>query len=99
MSLQIIKSTSGKAEYVLLPIEAYEALKPQIDRVIEGDYVPFDVEDYISNPVALARIQANLTQKELAEKMDVTQAYISKLEGQEKVTSKMLSKVKAALTK
>lgn len=96
MSLQIIKSVDGKAEYVLLPITAYEALKPQIEKVLNNDYVQFDIEDYVSNPVALSRIRANLTQKELAELMEVSQAYISKLESQNKVSAKTLEKVQAA---
>lgn len=97
MNLQIIKSVDGKAEYVLLPIEAYETLKPQIKRILKEDYVPFSVEDYVSNPVALARIEANLTQGELANLLDVTQAYVSKLEGQDSVSPKSLAKVQKAL--
>ena len=97
MSLQIIKSIDGKEEYVLLPISAYQTLKPQINKVLKGDYVPFDVKAYVSNPVALARINTNLTQRELAERMKVSQAYISKLEGQDNVSPKMLAKVKRAL--
>ena len=99
MNLQIIKSVDGRAEYVLLPIEAYETLKPQINRVLKDEYVPFDVEDYVSNPVALARIEANLTQQELAGLMGVSQAYISKLEGQEDVSPRTLLKVQSVLKK
>lgn len=99
MNLQVIKSTNGRAEYVLLPIQAYETLKPQIDKVLDNDYLPFQVEDYVSNSVALARINANLTQKELANLMNVSQAYISKIEGQDKVSPKTLNKVKSAISK
>ena len=42
------------------------------------DYVPFVLEDYVDNPVALARIKAKITQAELARRMDVSQAYVSK---------------------
>ncbi len=94
MNLQVIKSTDGKAEYVLLPVKAYKTLKSQIDKVVSGEYENFNVNDYISNPVALMRIKANLTQKELAKKFGVSQAYISKLESQEKVSVKVLAKVK-----
>ena len=97
MSIQIINSVKGEAEYVLLPIQAYKALKPQIDKLLDEDYESFSLEDYVSNPVALARIEANLTQKELSEAMGVSQAYVSKLEAQSKVSAKMLSKVKSAL--
>ena len=57
----------------------------------------FNLNDYVSNPVALMRIKANLTQKELAKKFGVSQAYISKLESQEKVSVKILAKVKKLL--
>jgi DNA-binding XRE family transcriptional regulator len=97
MTLQIIKSLDGKEEYALLPIAAYNSLKPQIHKVLEADYVEFDIYDYVQNPVALARIEANLTQEELAKKMGVTQAYISKLENQESVTAKVLKKVQDIL--
>ena len=53
--------------------------------------------DYIDNPIALARIEAGITQEELAKRMKVTQASVSKLENQDKITPKMLMKVKFAL--
>lgn len=64
-----------------------------------SDYVAFDPADYVDNPIALARIKAGITQAELAKRMKVTQAYISKIEGQDSVTAKILQKVKAALEK
>ena len=102
MTLQIIKSIDGKAEYVLLPFNVYNALREKIEETVRKkytntDYVPFELTDYVDNPVALARINANLTQEELAKRMDVTQAYISKLEAQDKVTPKVLKKVKTAI--
>lgn len=102
MSLQIIKSIEGNAEYVLLPIKIYNALRDEIDQALKkkyssDDYVPFELEDYVDNPVALARIHAGITQEELAMRMKVTQAYVSKLEAQEKVTAKVLKKIKEAL--
>ena len=102
MTLQIIKSIDGKAEYVLLPFSVYKSLRGQIDKALKKkhsskDYVPFELTDYVDNPVALARINACITQEELAERMNVTQAYISKLEAQSKVTAKVLKKVNAAI--
>jgi len=102
MSLQIIKSVDGKDEYVLLPIDIYTALHGQIKERMKKtnnhvEYVSFDPADYVDNPIALARIKAGITQAELAKRMKVTQAYISKIEGQDTVTAKMLQKVKAAL--
>ena len=101
MSLQIIKSVTGKAEYVLLPIHAYEVLKPQIKKLLqahkEEEYGAFIPEDYVSNPAALLRIKACITQKDLAKVLEVSQAYISKLESQETVSRKALHQVKQAI--
>jgi len=102
MTLQIIKSIDGKAEYVLLPFNVYSALRGEIEKALKKkytgeDYVPFELTDYVDNPIALARINAGLTQEELAKRMSVTQAYISKLEAQSKVTAKVLKKVKVAI--
>ena len=108
VNLQVIKSIEGKPEYVLIPMAVYKALREEIEDEIAGlevaadkgtDYVPFAVEDYVSNPIVLARIQANATQEELARRMGVTQAYISKIEHQAHVTPKVLAKIKAALPK
>jgi len=99
MNLQVINSVDGKAEYVLLPIDAYEKLKLQINKILNNDYIDFDISNYVSNPVSLARIKAKKTQKELAALMKVSQAYISKLEKQDKVSSKTLQKVYFVLKK
>jgi DNA-binding XRE family transcriptional regulator len=61
------------------------------------DYEVFVPADYIDNPVPLARIQAGITQEELAKLMDVTQAHVSKIENQKKVTAKMMQKVTKAI--
>jgi ribosome-binding protein aMBF1 (putative translation factor) len=102
MTLQIIKSIDGKAEYVLLPVSIYNALRKKIEEALKKkysseEYVPFELTDYVDNPVALARINAEMTQEDLAKRMKMTQAYISKLEAQSKVTAKVLKKVKAAI--
>lgn len=100
MKLQVIKSHNGQPEYILLPIKVYVTLRPAIEKVLaekEDVYLPFDVEDYIDNPITLARIKAHLTQQELAKLMGVSQAYISKIERQTQVTPKLLNKVNHAL--
>jgi len=106
ISLQVIKSISGKPEFVLIPVAVYNALRRQIEDELagleaaaekNGEYVPFALEDYVENPIALARLKANVTQQDLAKRLSVTQAYISKVEHQDKVTPKLLAKVKAAL--
>lgn len=105
MTLQTIKSIDGKDEYVLLPVKVYKALQEEIEDELAGlevagdddQFVPFVLEDYVQNPISLARIKAGVTQKELAKRMGVTQAYISKSENTEKVTAKLLEKVNLAL--
>ncbi len=108
MTLQKIKSLDGKDEYVLLPIAVFRALRGQIEQRLAGrsaaqskddDYAPFVLEDYVDNPVALARIKAKITQAELSRRMDVSQAYVSKIEAQAQVSSKTLAKVNAALSR
>ena len=108
VNLQVIKSVEGKPEYVLIPVAVYQALCEEIEDEIAGleagadrgkDYVPFVLEDYVRNPVALARVQANLSQEALAQRMGVSQAYVSKIEGQTRITPKLMAKVKAALPK
>jgi DNA-binding XRE family transcriptional regulator len=103
MSLQIIKSIHGQAEYVLLPIflykELHELIEKKLQTVSQSEYVPFLPEDYLDNPISLARIKANITQTELANRLGVSQAYISKVEKQNKVSSKLLRRVKLALNK
>jgi DNA-binding XRE family transcriptional regulator len=102
MNLQTIKSMDGKVEYVLLPVATYQALRHQITEQLkqpkeDQEYEVFDPADYIDNPVALARILAGITQEELARLMSVTQAYVSKIENQKKVTPKMMQKVTTAI--
>lgn len=100
--VQVIQSLDGEPEYVLVPYRVYRALKSKIDLALtksapEKDFRSFRLDEYVDNPVALARIKARLSQEDLARRMRVTQAYISKLERQEKVTAKVLSKVQTAL--
>ncbi len=97
MNLQRIKSITGQDEYVLLPVETYHVLKKQIDKILNEDYDKFKIEDYVQNPIALARIRAHLTQKELATYLNVTQAYISKIENQKRVSLKLIEKVKKVI--
>lgn len=104
--IQIIHSLDGEPEYVLLPYDLYQALQGELQdkrvsrvKVTKADYVTFDLNDYVDNPVALARIKARVSQSELARRMGVSQAYISKTERQDQVTAKLLQRVAAALRK
>lgn len=102
MKLQTIRSLNGEAEYVLVPFSVYQALKDEIEEELQAqsddnDYVPFELTDYVDNPVALARIRARITQQELAGRMGVSQAYVSKIEQRDRVTPQLLERVHQAM--
>ncbi len=104
MNLQTIKSVDGQVEYVLLPITAYNSLSQEVIKQLESfqdheDYELFNPADYVDNPVALARIEEGITQKELAKRMHVTQAYVSKIEAQSKPSLKTIKKIELAIGK
>ena len=64
----------------------------------DNETVPFVLSDYIQNPIRVARIQANFSQQELAERLNVTQGYISRIEGRNfKVSDKLMLKIRKAL--
>jgi DNA-binding XRE family transcriptional regulator len=67
--------------------------KMNLQNLLGEDYVEFKLEKFIENPVALARIKAGLTQEELAERLGVSQAYISKIENQLKIPLKLIEKI------
>ncbi len=107
MSIQVIKKKK-RADYVVIPYDEFMEYADEdlIDAAyiqeilqdpVEGEIIDFDFADYVSNPVHLARLRAGITQKELAEIMGVTQAYVSKLEKSEHVTIKALKKVMGCL--
>ena len=90
----------------MLPIAVYRTLKNQIEKELaaykadqdaEHDYEPFVLEDYIDNPVALARIKAGITQEQLAQRLGVSQAYVSQIERRTHVTNKVLERVQVAI--
>lgn len=100
--VQVIQSLDGKPEYVLVPYSVYRSLKTKIDAALtkstpNDDFQPYHLAEYVDNPAALARIKARLSQKELATRMGVTQAYVSKIERQDTVSAKVLDKVVTAI--
>ncbi len=106
--IEAIKSGKGKRVTVNLPTDVkairnktglsqsvFAGLEAWADQ--EEDYVDFDPADYVDNPVALARIKAQVKQIDLARHMKVTQSYIFKLEHADQVSDEAWQKVKAAL--
>jgi ribosome-binding protein aMBF1 (putative translation factor) len=94
MNIQIINNKHNQEEYALLPIKLYRSLESQIKKAqLDDEFIAFNLDDFVTNPVANARIKKGLTQKQLAEKMQVSQAYISKLEHQPNVSHKILLKM------
>ena len=88
-----------------MPFAVYGALHKSIEKEIikhrennDEDYVAFDPADYVDNPVALARYKAGITQEDLAGRLKVSQAYVSKVEGQKQVSPKTMLKVMTALS-
>ncbi|MBP6422302.1 MAG: helix-turn-helix transcriptional regulator [Propionivibrio sp.] len=92
---------SGKPAFAVIPYDEYLALtvnkakKPQSK---EDELVPFVLGDFIKNPIRVARVDAGLTQQELAKCLDVTQGYISKIEGRNfDVSEALMKRVNKAL--
>ena len=68
------------------------------DSADDNEMIPFNVADYIDNPIKAMRVKANLTQVQLAELMDVSQAYIGKIErANHSPTDNLLSRVEQAI--
>lgn len=85
-----------KPAFVVIPYDDYLELTNQDKE--EDEFIPFKLDDYIQNPIRVARIQANLSQQELAERLKVTQGYISRIEGRSfKVSDKLMHKIKSVL--
>ena len=86
-----------KPAFVVIPYDDYLELTNQDKE--EDEFIPFKLDDYIQNPIRVARIQANLSQQELAERLSVTQGYISRIEGRNfKVSDKLMHKIKSVLS-
>ncbi len=98
MSAQIIYDQTGKnPEFAVIPWDEYQQLIHQ-DDADDEEMIPFNVADYIDNPIKAMRIKANLTQVQLAELMDVSQAYIGKIErANYSPTDNLLSRVEQTI--
>ena len=90
----------GKPAFAVIPYDEYLALtvnKANKKKSKEDELVPFVLGDYIKNPIRVARVEAGLTQRELAKRLNVTQGYVSKIEGRNfEVTPALLERVSKA---
>ena len=106
MEYQTIKE-NGKVKFVVLPVEEFEAMldrledKADIRAIREADQEPLyaqeEAEAYIfMNPVKRERLERGWTQQELAGRLGVKQATVSKWERQDAAFRKETRKKLAA---
>jgi DNA-binding XRE family transcriptional regulator len=89
---------NDKPTFVVIPYADYVELTAESANEDDNEYIPFVLSDYINNPIRVARIQAGLTQQEFAQRLGVTQGYVSRIEGRNfKVSDKLMTKVKSTL--
>jgi DNA-binding XRE family transcriptional regulator len=92
---------NGEPAFAVIPYDEYVALTANLrarPKTKDDEYVPFVLSDYIKNPVRVARIEAGLTQKELAKLLKVTQGYVSRIESRNfKVTPALTNRVAKAI--
>ena len=97
MQAQIIYNGNNQPAYAVIPWQDYQRLAALDDD--DNEVIPFDVANYIDNPIKAARIKANWTQTQLADALGVKQSYIAKVEGRKyKPTSELLARVTNALS-
>jgi ribosome-binding protein aMBF1 (putative translation factor) len=86
-----------KPAFVVIPYADYIELTSST-KFDDNEHVPFVLSDYIQNPIRVARIEAGLSQMQLAERLGVTQGYVSRIEGRNfKISDKLMLKVNTAL--
>lgn len=92
----------GKPAFAVIPYAEYVALtvnQLKQPKTKDDEYVPFVLSDYIKNSIRVARIEAGLTQAELAQRLKVTQGYVSKIESENfRVTPTLLERVTKAIS-
>lgn len=105
---QILKDLYGRNQFVVIPYAVYERLQDRINDELEAQRQAVAVSSAMEddenfsgapfrNPVTLMRMRAGLKQKELAEALGITQAYVSKMENAETVSPRFIGKVREAL--
>lgn len=91
---QYFYDKNGRPAFVLVPYDKYlrlartQSVKERLKS--ETELVPFEVSDYIKNPIRVARVKAGLTQLQLAKRLKVTQGYVSKIEARNFIVSESL---------
>jgi ribosome-binding protein aMBF1 (putative translation factor) len=67
-------------------------------QLIDDEFVPFVLSDYIKIPIRVMRIEAGLNQAQLARRLGVSQGYVSRIEGHNyKASDKLLKRVGDAI--
>ncbi|MCH7731556.1 MAG: helix-turn-helix transcriptional regulator [Candidatus Marinimicrobia bacterium] len=92
-----------EVDYDMAERELVEAVENAVDNlyadlVEDEPVVDFKLSDYIGNPVKIMRIEAGLTQKDLAVLLSCSQANVSQIENLEKVSEQMVSRVKSVVS-
>jgi DNA-binding XRE family transcriptional regulator len=87
--------------YVMLPVEEYNRLVAASPRIPESPYIPFEVVTrHIDEGISKARAwreYLGLTQQQVAERMGISQAALSKLEKQQRPRRATLERLAQAL--
>ena len=98
-NLTVLRDVKGNAAFVVLPVAEYEALVGKVRN--EAAYVPEEVVSLIflkkMSPVRAWREHLGLTQKEVADKLDLTQSAYSKIEARKTLKSATRINVASAL--
>ena len=82
--------------FVVIPYREYLELTGTSPE--EDETIPFNISNYVENPIKAARIRAGIRQEELANRLGVTQGYVSRIERHgNKVTDQMMTRVEVAL--
>ncbi|MEL3905106.1 MAG: helix-turn-helix transcriptional regulator [Treponemataceae bacterium] len=101
IDVQFIASKDGTPEYAVIPFKIFQALCGHTEKQDTEPTIPNEVAGKIlleeMSPIQAWREYLNLTQAELAEKMDITQAAYSQMEAAKKPRKETLKKIAKAM--
>lgn len=106
MKLQTIKNINGADEYILVPAKVYARLTVSTRRAItratrrvnaNDQYHVFNPEDYVDQPVILARLRAGVSQVDLAARLGVGLSILKRVEAKNLCAATFLEAVRRAL--